>query len=347
MNSSTSRAWERGTGFVLLALGLVTLCGWLAHLPALTQWFTGTVPMVFDTGLSFACIGLALAAGASPGARRLRLAIGLGLLLLNGATLLEHAFDIPLGVDFPGLHSWFDYGNTRPGRMAPNTALGFLLVASTLIVHERVNRQSTALLTIGLTFAVMAIGLTGLVGYVLAPDLLFGWARSARMAIHTAIGMVLASVGLWQAFSRKRWYTTGTFVGEGTQIRVLGGAILFVVTVTAGLSGFVLLQRSFEGSIEAQLTTITTSRPAWLHEFAEQVLANAKGSARVAGFLSSDFGGSIQVTEARPEDAARRLLAMGYRGVALVGRDDRAVTRFGRFEDLPAIDAPLDVADAS
>jgi diguanylate cyclase (GGDEF)-like protein/PAS domain S-box-containing protein len=193
----------------------------------------------------------------------------------------------------------------------------------------------------------MAIGLTGLVGYVLAPDLLFGWARSARMAIHTAIGMVLASVGLWQAFSRKRWYTTGTFVGEGTQIRVLGGAILFVVTVTAGLSGFVLLQRSFEGSIEAQLTTITTSRPAWLHEFAEQVLANAKGSARVAGFLSSDFGGSIQVTEARPEDAARRLLAMGYRGVALVGRDDRAVTRFGRFEDLPAIDAPLDVADAS
>ena len=347
MNSSTGHPRERWTGLALLALGLVTVCGWLAHVPALTQWFLGAVPMVFDTGLSFACVGLALAAGSGSWGRRLRLALALGLLLLNGAALVEHALDRSLGVDLPGLHTWFDYGNTRPGRMAPNTALGFLLVASTLLVYERVSRMSTALLTISLTFAVMAIGLTGLVGYVLAPDLLFGWARSARMAIHTAIGLVLASVGLWHAFSRKRWYTTGTFVGEGTQIRVLGGAILFVVTVTAGLGGFVLLQRSLEGTIEAQLTTITTARPQWLHAFAGQVLANAKGSARMAGLRSSDPDAGPAITASSPEEAAHRLLAMGYRGVAFVGRDDRVVAHFGRFEASPVIDAALDAAHAS
>jgi hypothetical protein len=118
--------------------------------------------------------------------------------------------------------------------MAPNTALGFLLISTALLLCDRVRRTSTALQTIALTFAVMAIGLTGLVGYLQAPDLLFGWARSARMAIHTEIGMLLAAAGLWAYWSRAAWYASGGFVPEGNKIRVLSAAIIFVATVTAG-----------------------------------------------------------------------------------------------------------------
>ncbi len=338
---------ERWIGLTLIVLGLVTVSGWLFHRPALTQWFVGLLPMVFNTGLSFVATGVALVGWQAPGPRRVRLLIAVGLVILSSTTLLELALDHSLGVDFPGLHTWFDYGNIRPGRMAPNTALGFLLIGSTLLLTDRITRTSHALVTIALTFGVMAIGLTGLVGYLLAPDLLFGWARSARMAIHTAVGMLLAATGLWAYWSNSGWYTGGVFVREGTKIRVLSAAILFIVTVTAGLSGFVLLQHSLEHSIEAQLSTITTARGPWLQTFAAQVRANANGSVQVAGLPLRDSPVESTLDAGKLGRSAQKLMALGYRGVAFTDSGGTVLSRFGHFTDHPVVDAALQPSDAS
>ena len=86
--------------------------------------------MVFNTGASFFLYGVALCLSRDGEiARRVRTGICLAVVALMLITLVETALDVDLGVNLASLHTWYDYGNTRPGRMAPNSALAFLLTA--------------------------------------------------------------------------------------------------------------------------------------------------------------------------------------------------------------------------
>ncbi|MFL6696999.1 MAG: hypothetical protein ACJ8GJ_07495, partial [Vitreoscilla sp.] len=134
MHPLVPRAFENLVSALLILLGGLTVCGWLFHVPAMVEIRAGLVPMVFNTGLCFLLVGVAnaLSRRTPPWTRRVRGSIALVLAVLCGLTLVEILLDRPLGVDLAGLHAWFDYGNTRPGRMAPNTALGFFLIAAAI-----------------------------------------------------------------------------------------------------------------------------------------------------------------------------------------------------------------------
>ena len=96
----------------------------------------------------------------------------------------------------------------------PQHALGFFLIDAAISLAGHVTDRRTAISLVTLTFFVLAIGLTGLLGYLLAPDLLVDWTRSARMAVHTATGMLLASVGLWLSWFKSGWYREKTHFRE-------------------------------------------------------------------------------------------------------------------------------------
>ncbi len=335
---------ERVVGGLLLALGTSTMLGWITHNPVLFELVRGLLPMVFNTGAAFFLCGVVFCL--SPLGRRaqtMRAAICLGVAMLMVVTLVEITLDLDMGVSLASLHTWYDYGNTRHGRMAPNTALAFLLISVALLMQDRVTGQKAAVVNIALTFAVMTIGLLGLVGYLLAPDLLFGWARSARMAVHTATGVIVASIGLWLVCSRSDWYTGHRFLHEGAKIRFLSAAVLVVVTLIAGLSGFVLLQRSFETTLEARLANITRIRGPWLQSLAAEMAKSSRVSARAAGLpiansLNETAGSVFDV-----EEAARRLLRAGFRSVTFKDAKGSVLARFGSRSEVPAFEAPLDI----
>ena len=67
---------------------------------------------------------------------------------------------------------------------------------------NRITARVRELLFQILLFCLIAVGVTGLVGYALTPDQLFGWARSARMAVPTALGMLVTAFGLVSSFRR-------------------------------------------------------------------------------------------------------------------------------------------------
>ncbi|MFL6696081.1 MAG: diguanylate cyclase domain-containing protein, partial [Vitreoscilla sp.] len=251
-----------------------------------------------------------------------------------------------LGVDLAGLHAWFDYGNTRPGRMAPNTALGFFLIAAAIALADRVTNRRSAISVVTLTFFVLAIGLTGLVGYLLAPDLLFGWARSARMAVHTATGMLLASVGLWLSWFNSGWYREETYFREDGKIRVLSAAILVIVTITTGLTGFALLERSLETSLEARLEAVVKSRGPWVAAFTERTAASTTAALRLSGLeelattlLRDPAAASSRDAMSR---AAARWLREGDRGLVVQDSTGQVVQAFGTLTERPPFIASLD-----
>ena len=322
-------------GAVLVVLGATTTSGWLLHLPALVQIVPGLVPMVFNTGLGFLGIGTALVLGprTSPGAHIVRKGVALAVVTLCAATVVELMIDRSLGIDLASLHAWFDYGNTRPGRMAPNTALGFILAGTTLLVADREHGRASAIAVIGLTFGLLAIGLTGLVGYLLAPDLLFGWARSARMAVHTASGMILAAFGIWLSWSRRPWYLDESYFRDDTKIRVVSALILVIVSATAGLTGFVLLQHSFEHTLESRLQAVVDGRAPRFREMAEQSRMQAATDLGLTEMATSAARWlAVPDDEVRRLDLARdaaRLLGAGYRGVTIEHADGSVAARFG------------------
>ena len=339
-------------GVALIGLGSMTTLGWLLHVPIMFMIVDGLLPMVFTTGLCFLMAGIALTLTRTEVrlVRRVRKGIGAAMVLLCSLILLEHVLDLRLWVDFAPVHAWYEYGNTRPGRMAPNTATGFILAGAAIYLSSHVRRRSYAIAVVLLTFLLLAVGLTGLVGYLLDPELLFNWARSARMALHTAAGMITCAVGLWASWSRSNWYLDERYFQEGVKIRLLSGAIFIISTITIGLSGFVLLQGSLEEAAQTRLEAIINSRGPWF----TAMVADAHQDATVAIDLSGLRQRSMALL-AKPEHAelltsvaaaSAILVQSGYRGLVLNNTDGVVVHAAGSFKAAPELSAPLN-ADGS
>lgn len=269
-------------GIALFVMGGTVLLGWLLHIPLMVQFKIGFVPMQFNTGLCFIFTGIALAL---PGLTkkaflRLQTAIGGTLIILCSLTLTEILFNLSFGIDWPSLHTWIGDGNVRPGRMAPNAALGFIAIGFVLIqIPRAVTKKQTRRVQI-LTFAVLIIGLTGLAGYALGPDLLFGWARSARMALHTASGMILAGIALWLSWAKAEWNRSQDHFGVDEKITFLGTAILIVVALTAGLTGFVSQQHVLQKTLQHQLRAAFHDHMELFHTTVEGAITNTSHMAK-------------------------------------------------------------------
>jgi len=273
-------------GIILIVLGGMTVAGWLLRVTAMVEIIRGLVPMVFNTGLCFLLAGIGLLL--DPDAQRsrsIKAGIGAYLVTLCSLTLLEHILGQGLGIDMVFVHAWYDDGNTKPGLMAPNTAAGFVLIGMIYLFSHRVKTKTVAVGIVILTFCVHAVGLTGLVGYLLAPDLLFGWARSARMAVHTATGMILSAIGLWLWWSRSQWYEGEQFFAEDSKIRFLSAGILIIVTMTVGLTGFVLLQGGFQTALGNRLEAVIYNRRPWFKAIATETANHAFAAVRLAACI--------------------------------------------------------------
>src|SRR5207253_11389346 len=124
------------------------------------------VGMTANAALGFVLAGIALIVPALKirhGAA-IRHAIGAVLIGSGLLVLAEIVFHIALRIDFAALYRWL--GDSRwPGRMALSTCVGFMLYGMVLILMQHVRTRSIGLgVQIG-TFALLLVGLTGLVGY--------------------------------------------------------------------------------------------------------------------------------------------------------------------------------------
>ena len=340
---------EKWCAGFLVTLGAVTMFGWLLHIPAMVEIQHGLVPMVFNTGLCFFLCGAALLIPQNcfMHTERVRQCLGVTVTTLTSVTLLELFFDRSLGVDLAALHTWYDYGNTRPGRMAPNTATGFALMGVGLLLSSHISTRRRALFVVSLAFAILAIGMTGMVGYLLAPDLLFGWARSARMAVHTATGMILCGIGFGLFLSKKDWYISGTYFTEVGKIRFLSAAIMLIVAVTIGLTGFVVLQGRLEKAVQNQLVAVMNNRATWFRTAVQAETRHVYSAIHLSGL---DLASKAQLSKEPQAEAelpltraADLLVQTGYRRVALLDLQGNIVKAWGAEQNQPAINASLDV----
>jgi hypothetical protein len=311
--------WTAGTGTLALA-------GWLAHVWDLTSVVPGLPAMVPLTAVGLALAGTALwlvqapdAAPARSVAGRLAAAAVAGL---GAVVLAEYVSGVDLRVDrllFAGMVRVHGAGGEFPGRPSPHTAAAFLAIGLALALldtHTPGGRfPSSVLAPLAATIA-----LTALLGYVYGVGYLRGLSRVTGMAVHTAFGVLVLTVGILAARPDRPVVRAFTSTGPGGTLARRIAPALLLLPFLVGL----LAAGGRAGHDVALAVTITTA--------ATFVVLTAVVAVTVHGLDAADAAGRRLVGELRRQrDFDASLLASMHEGVIVLNATARIVEVNPRF----------------
>ena len=197
---TTLRTTNLGCGLCLggTALGFIGLIGWLTGSETLTMIAPGQPLMMPNTAVALLLLGaVGVLRGYRPPAvslRSLSALMAIIVLAVGLVTLAEYAVDLPFSID--QLLFRIEAG-PYPGRPSPPTALALVLLALATLLwdwrpSDRVPPAEGLILFAGL------IAFTAILGQVFGVGALYRFIRTpiVGVAVHTALGLLLISVGL-------------------------------------------------------------------------------------------------------------------------------------------------------
>lgn len=182
---------------LVAALGVVVLCGWAFNVPALTYIRPTFQSMKVNTALSFLLLGAGLWLAHNDKRQRSRRILGLVVAVVGGATLVEYAFHVSLGIDqvlfrdtrTPSLSAY-------PGRMAIATAICFVILGLAVSFFET---KKAIALQHALVASCFAFSLVALSGYLYGVKPLYSITSFSTMGLLTSSGLVAACLAYFLA----------------------------------------------------------------------------------------------------------------------------------------------------
>lgn len=184
-------------GQLVIALGFAVLFGWVTGIVALTNIFPGWVAMQPNTALCLILAGTSLLgariARLSHKGRSVQLASATILAVVALATLAEYALGLRFGID-----QFFHAGSSDgmrlhyPGRMAVATAASFFFVGTALILLD----TKAAIVSQLLALLAVLVAMLVIFGYAYGVTSLYAIGFFSTVALHTAIGIWVVSVGI-------------------------------------------------------------------------------------------------------------------------------------------------------
>ena len=234
----TWRNWLRSSGLLLVATSAISLWG-----RALGSWDIAAVvpngsPMAGNSAICQILLGVGfwlLAAG------RRRAAEACGWVVMAFAVLIgsQHLHGVALGIDELFVRHTLPPPQPFPGRMAPNTAISFVLAGFTfaLIARERL-RIALVTLTSGL---LLGLALLALLSYATGLRLVLAGGVSFGMSVATAVGMAIVAITGIVGLERKP--------AAARPARPLAVTAVMLVT-SVGLFSFYLYQDQVEANVQ-------------------------------------------------------------------------------------------------
>ena len=185
-------AIRRTVGTVALVVGALVLVGWAYHITALIQLRHGLTAMNPLTAVLFIVTGFALSAHSGRWDRLVRPA-ACAISTIAALKIIDvWTGAVPIdAILFADRLIVEQYTN----RVAPNTAIAFLLVGLSFLA-SKLSRASSSTISQLLAFGVMMISLFALVGYAFAINKLHSIGAFVPMALHTGVTLLVVSGGL-------------------------------------------------------------------------------------------------------------------------------------------------------
>lgn len=178
----------------VLVISSIVIYGWITNNISIIKISPTFPPMQFNTA---SCLFLLAVANLIPRKTKIsfiRCIISMFVLILAFSTLMEYLLAVNLHIDNIIFHKDFD-NSLYPGRMSPNTAVCFTLLA---IANTFPRVKNNALLVKNLYSTlhgiVALITLTALFGYLLDISYYFSWGYITGMALHTSVCLLLLSL---------------------------------------------------------------------------------------------------------------------------------------------------------
>ncbi|MEO6228456.1 MAG: EAL domain-containing protein, partial [Thermomonas sp.] len=230
-----------------------------------------------------------------------------------------------------------------PGRMAPNTRLGFLVASALLFSLARPAAVRRLWLSPMLIVGLSMIAGTGVISFLLKTDLLLPW-QHARMAVPTAVGMfgiALASWGLWQQAAKAEP------LSHAQRLIRTAALITISLVIVAAFSGFAALGNVSRVAIGEKLEQTLQARAMVLEQEQRLALAVAGALATRPDLIEDADQLAMETSAAsitRMQAALSDAIASGFRGAAVLGPQGQTLARRGALVVAPEISATLDAA---
>jgi PAS domain S-box-containing protein len=197
--------------------------------------------------------------------------------LIGGLTLCEYLFSWQLGIDELLFKDDPNAAATlSPGRMAPSTAVNFLLLGLALVGIEWEPRRGLRPAEL-LALVAGVVGLSSLVEYAVGQPILFGFSQYTRMALHTAVVFLVLSAGVLLA--RPAQGMVGALRSGRVspwERAVYAAMALALLGVLAGGAWFYRAQEQpVRRKVEAELETIAQLKADQIVQWREKCLGDA------------------------------------------------------------------------
>ena len=301
------KSFSRAASASVVFIGCLALVGWALNITVLKSVLPGLVTMKANTALTFVLAGVSLwilcAEQTGHRVRRVARACAVIVALIGFFTLGEYLFGWNLSMDQLLFKEPLGaVGTFAPGRMAPTTALNFLVIGLALVAFDA-PRGFRAVQVF--TLAAGAIGLLNLVGYAYGVKALYGLASYTQMAVHTAAAFIVLSVGLLFARPDRGLMAIVSSDGAGGVVarRLLPAAFgvpfllgwLRLIGQRAGFYGTEFGVAIFALSTVIVLAVVTWANAGLLYRTdaerkrAEEAARQAKEAAEEASRAKSDF----------------------------------------------------------
>ncbi|MBD2461189.1 PAS domain S-box protein [Oscillatoria sp. FACHB-1407] len=244
------------SGGVIVISGLV-LIGWFWNIDTLKSVLPTWVTMKANTAIAFLSAGVALGVVQhqirQPTSTQLR-AIAQGCagatLMIGLLTVSQYLFHINLGIDqLLVVEPATAVGTSHPGRMAPLTAVSFILIGLALLFSSQ-RLQNFVQPIQAIVFTVGIIAFQALVGYAYKIEALYGISYYTQMAVHTALTFLLLCVGILYLYPNHglvRILTSSTLAG------FLGRRLFFSAMAIPLAVGWLVVQGQQMGFYTAKL----------------------------------------------------------------------------------------------
>lgn len=178
------------------ALAVTVLAGWHLGNATLVQVLPQFAPMQYNTAVAFALSAAALWA-CSRGRPVIAMTLAAVPGALSAATLAQYMTGRDFGIDQLLLEHHITTATSHPGRMAPNTALSFLLlaVALSLAAGASQRRKKPLIAASYLAAGVVILSFVAALGYLGGITTAYAWGDWTRMALHTSLGFIILGAG--------------------------------------------------------------------------------------------------------------------------------------------------------
>ncbi|MBF0319425.1 MAG: PAS domain S-box protein [Nitrospirae bacterium] len=183
----------------IFALGLSVLAAWFFNIEAISILYFRPIEMKANAALAFVLAGISLwflqTKRISIRTQFISRLCALVVASIGLLTLVEYVFNFNIGIDQALFIDRPDASTSNPGRMAPHTAVNFVLVGAALFlldmrVHKRLSPSQMFAIIGGLISSI------AFMGYVYDIALLYRISSHTAIALHASLAFILSSIGI-------------------------------------------------------------------------------------------------------------------------------------------------------